>query len=96
MKRNLAASRFLYLATSALFLFFLIYSAPHLVHHSFDESQATPCLVFSLAKGCHIKPVSAIDLLITHVVIEKIALSVEVWISYLRPSPFSIRAPPVA
>ena len=32
--------RFAYLATSALFLFFLIYSTPHRVHHFFDEHKA--------------------------------------------------------
>jgi hypothetical protein len=32
--------RFAYLATSAFFLFFLIYSTPHRVHHFFDEHKA--------------------------------------------------------
>jgi hypothetical protein len=34
------AGRFAYLATSTLFLFFLIYSTPHRVHHLFDEHKA--------------------------------------------------------
>ena len=33
--------RFAYLATSALFLVFLIYSAPHQVHHFFDQHKAS-------------------------------------------------------
>ena len=32
--------RLAYLATSALFLFFLIYSTPHRVHHLFDDHKA--------------------------------------------------------
>jgi hypothetical protein len=32
--------RFAYLATSALFLFFLIYSTPHRVHHLFDNHKS--------------------------------------------------------
>jgi hypothetical protein len=88
-------NRFFYLAASALFLFFLISSAPHLVHHSFNQSQATPCLAFSIAKGCHLKLASAINLPVIDVAIEGIPLSFEVWIPYLTPSPFSQRAPPL-
>ena len=94
VKNNQRMNRFFYLAASALFLFFLISSAPHLVHHSFDESQTTPCPIFSLAKSCHLKPTSAIDLPSTHLFTEKIVLSIEVWIPYFTPSPFSQRAPP--
>ena len=96
VKRRLEAGRFLSLAASALFLFFFLYSAPHLVHHAFDESQVNPCLVFAIAKGCHLKPNSAINLLITQITIEEIAFSFELWIPYLTPSPFSKRAPPLA
>lgn len=82
--------------TAALLLFFLVQSSPHRVHHSFDQGEAAQCVVFSVAQGCHLKPTSAISLPAIHIAIEGIALSLEAWISYLPPSPFSIRAPPVA
>lgn len=94
VKNNQRMNRFFYLAASALFLFFLIYSTPHLVHHSFAQPLSGPCPVFSMAKGCHLKPASVIQLPITLVATTGIILSFEVWIPYLTPSPFSQRAPP--
>lgn len=85
-----------YLAASALFLFFLIYSAPHFVHHAFDEAEATPCLALSIAKSCHLQPTSTANFSTIRITSECVVLSVEVWIPYLTPSPFLKRAPPVA
>lgn len=93
-KANSQGERLFYLAASALFLFFLIYSTPHLVHHSFGQSRLTPCLVFSTAKGCHLQPTSIIDFSVTQITSEWVAPSFEVWIPYLDSSPFSQRAPP--
>lgn len=95
-KGNLGAARFLYLVASTVFLSFLIYSAPHLVHHPFDDAQSSPCLAFSVAKGCHLQPISEINLPTIQLAGEEITLPLEVWIPYLNPSPFSKRAPPVA
>ncbi len=94
VKNNQRMNRFFYLAASALFLLFLISSAPHLVHHSFGQSQPTPCLAFSIAKGCHLKPTSAIEFSITEIISEWVVPSLEIWITYFTPSPFWQRAPP--
>lgn len=83
-------------ATAAAFLFLLVESAPHRVHHFFDQADAARCLIFSVAKGCHLKATSAISLPTLYVAIEEILLSFELWIPYLSPSPFLKRAPPVA
>lgn len=95
VKGLLKASRFFCLAAFALFLFFLVYSAPHRVHHSFEHTQSPPCPVFSFATGCYLEPASAINLLTSQIATEKIVLFPEVWIPYRTPSPFSQRAPPV-
>jgi|SRR3989338_3610046 len=95
-KRNLGAGRLLYLAVSVLFLFFLVYSTPHRVHHSFSQPLSGPCPVFSIAKGCHLQPVSEIQLPVIEVTIEGTTLSPEVWVPYLTSIPFPIRAPPGA
>ena len=96
VKGKLGGGGVIYLATLALFLFFLISSAPHFVHHSFDQSQTAPCLAFSIAKGCHLKPTSAIILPVIQAAVKGIFLSFEVWNPHFTPSPFSQRAPPVA
>lgn len=80
--------------TAALLLFFLVQSSPHRVHHSFDQTKAAQCVVFSVAQGCHLKPTSAINLPIAQISIEGVTLSLEVLIPYRTPSPFSQRAPP--
>jgi len=95
-KANSQGERLAYLAASALFLFFLIYSTPHLVHHSFGQPLSGPCPVFSAAKGCHLKPAPAIQLLVALPVTTGITLSFEIWIPHLPPLPFSTRAPPPA
>ena len=83
-------------ATAAAFLFLFLESAPHRVHHFFDQADAAQCLVFSVTQGCHLQPTSAISLPALHIASEEIALSPEVWIAYSTPFPFSQRAPPVA
>lgn len=83
------------LAAATLFLFFLFSSLPHRVHHLFDPDLQNPCVAFALSKGCHLKLTPAIHLPVTQIAIEGIILSLEVWIPYLTPSPFSKRAPPL-
>jgi hypothetical protein len=98
LRDNQRAKRLLYVAGPALFLFFLIESTPHYVHHAFDhdQSEAESCLVFSVAKGCHLKPPASFQLPVIKVAIGRTALSLEVWIPYAIPSPISQRAPPLA
>ena len=93
-KANSQGERLFYLAASGLFLFLLIYSTPHLVHHSLDQPLSGPCPVFSAAKGCQVQPGSIIDFSIAQITSEWVTPSFEVWIPYLSPSPFSKRAPP--
>lgn len=88
--------RFLYLAAASFFLFFLAYSSPHLVHHSFDESQSTPCLALSTAKDCPVQPIPAVNFSIAQIISKRVVLSLEVWISHPLPLASSIRAPPIA
>ncbi len=87
-------ARSLYLILSALFVFFTVYSSPHLVHHSFEVDLETSCLVLSIAKNCHLRPASPIKLPYIQVVIEVVALSLEVWIPRHITFPFLKRAPP--
>ena len=49
--------RFTYLATATFFLFFLVYSAPHRVHHFFDKYPAhqPPTVEQSAQSGNHSK-----------------------------------------
>jgi hypothetical protein len=92
-KECLRADRLPYLAAAALFLFFLLYSAPHQVHHAFDD-HAAPCLAFAVAKGCHLQLTSTISFSVTPIASAWIVPSLDVWIPYFIPSPFSQRAPP--
>src|SRR3970040_1305116 len=95
VKGNLAGGGVIYLATLALFLFFFISSAPHRVHHSFDQSHLTPCQAFSAAKGCHLQASSITDFSVARIASEWVVPTPETWIPYSTPSPFSIRAPPL-
>src|SRR5713226_7107446 len=90
-RRNLMS-----LLSGAIFIFFILSSTPHLVHHAFDDSRATTCQAFAIAKGCHIKPVSVDGLLTNDLVIETFFAPSTVWIPRLATSPFSPRAPPAA
>ena len=82
--------------TAALFLFFLIETAPHQVHHFFDQAEAAQCVVFSVAQGCHLKTVSAIIFPNPESVIQEILLFPAIWIPDVQPSPFFSRGPPLA
>jgi hypothetical protein len=93
-KKIFRADRLSYLAAAALFLFFLLYSAPHQVHHAFDESHSAPCLALSVAKSCHLQLTSTLDFSFTPIASAWIGPSLRAWIPYFTPSPFSQRAPP--
>jgi hypothetical protein len=95
-KQNFRTERISYLAAAALFLFFLIYSTPHQVHHAFDPNHSAPCLAFSVAKGCHLQLASTVELSIVQTAGEWVAPSLAFWVPYFTPSPFSQRAPPQA
>jgi hypothetical protein len=88
--------RLLSALSGAAFLFFILFTAPHLVHHSFDDSQPSACQAFAIAKGCHIQPVSVAGIFTRHVALETFLASLPVWIPRLAIFPFSQRAPPVA
>jgi hypothetical protein len=93
-KENLRPERIAYLVAAALFLFFLLYSAPHQVHHAFEHSPTTLCLAFAVAKSCHLQLTSVVDFSFTPTASEWIRPSFRVWTPYFIPSPFSQRAPP--
>jgi hypothetical protein len=96
-EENFRADRLPSFAAAALFLFFLLYSAPHRVHHSFEEHDApSACLVFSVAKGCSLDSPSSVDFSITRILVEPPVPSLKVWTPYFLSSPFSQRAPPTA
>jgi hypothetical protein len=92
--------RNLSLLAGASFVFFILFTAPHRVHHSFehshDESRPTACHAFAVAKGCPIAPVSAIGDFTALFIFEEMPSLLEVWIPTFSPSPFSQRAPPQA
>jgi hypothetical protein len=93
-KENFWAYRLPYFAAAALFLFFLLYSAPHQVHHAFDPEHSAPCLAFSVAKSCHLQLTAAVDISIAETPAEWIVPFVEVWVPSFTHSPYSQRAPP--
>jgi hypothetical protein len=92
-KENFRADRIAYFAAAAVFLLFLLYAAPHQVHHAFDD-HAAPCLAFAVAKGCHLQLTSTVSFSVSQIVSEWISPSLKVWVPYFTPSPFSQRAPP--
>ncbi len=73
--------RSLSLILSALLVFLIVYSSPHLVHHAFGGDLQASCLALSIAKSCHLKPVSAVKLVFIQVVNE------------IAPSSFEARLP---
>jgi hypothetical protein len=79
----------------SLFLFFLASSAPHQVHHYFEPHPEDTCVIFTYSKGCHIKPISIVNLSNVQITVEEIVSSLEAWIPYPTPSLFAKRAPPV-
>lgn len=95
-KVRLRGARFLYLAPALLLFLFVVYSAPHLVHHAFSVDLANPCLAFSFAKACQLKQTPKINLSVIPIPTEAIPSSLAAWIPSLTPSPFSKRAPPLS
>ena len=89
------------LAAAALFLLFLVYSASHLVHHSLDESQATAFLALSIAKGCHVRLISAVHPPVIEDTVERITLT-GLWAGGLLVLPWTVHrgmrrlAPPLS
>jgi len=94
-RRIFAADHVLYLTALALFLFFLVCSTPHRVHHFFDPNPGDACLTFALAKSCHLESTSAISLPFSQVAFGGIALFLEASIPHRPPSAFLPRAPPL-
>ena len=94
VKKKFRSDRLPYLAAAALFLFFLVYSAPHRVHHAFDSDDAAPCVAFSVAKSCHLQLASTVDFSVTQIASESVVPSLESWTPSFTPAPFSQRAPP--
>lgn len=82
------------LIAAGLFVFLLVSSVPHRVHHAFEEHQPEQCVVFSTAKSCHLNTTPTINLPAVESPIEQIALSVAFWVPHFTSSPFSQRAPP--
>lgn len=91
------SARALPLLAAAVFVFFILASAPHSVHHVFKPHK-TPenCLVYSLAQGCHVAAVSAAALPAAEHAIEYIAPARAIPIVRRAAAPFFQRAPPAA
>jgi hypothetical protein len=87
------------LALAALFLSFLVYSAPHQVHHLFEHphsARPAPCQALAVAKTCHLQVAAPIALSFEENIVQ---WSAPAAVDSLRPStasPFSARAPPLA
>lgn len=95
VRQILVADQVLYLAACALFLFFLVYSAPHRVHHFFDPNPGDTCVTFTLSNSCQLDPTSTTSLPFNQAALGGIALSLEAIIPHLPPSAFRQRAPPL-
>lgn len=95
VRQIFAPDHVLFLAACALFLFYLVYSAPHRVHHFFDPNGRDACVTFMLAKSCHLESTSAISLPFSQVAFGGIALFLEASIPHRPPSAFWQRAPPL-
>ncbi|HEY1372533.1 MAG TPA: hypothetical protein VGH50_08685, partial [Candidatus Binatia bacterium] len=82
---------------AAAFLFFILASAPHQVHHVFKPHK-TPdnCLVYSLAQGCHAAGVAAIPIQAPEQAIAYVAIEPDLPTVRFGTAPFSARAPPAA
>jgi len=83
------------LFVGSLFIFLLVASAPHRVHHLFDSDESPKsCVVFTLSKGCHVNLTAPVNVFVIATFVEKLFLSFELLIPTLALSPFSQRAPP--
>lgn len=84
------------LFVSAVFLFFLIELMPHRVHHMFEEDAENPCIAFTISKGCSLSASSTAHIALAKPITQPLVSAFQIWISYLSPSPFLKRGPPVA
>jgi hypothetical protein len=90
VNRNIA------LLVGCLFIFLLVASAPHRVHHLFDSDESPKsCVVFTLSKGCHLSLTPTATIFVIETFVEKLFLLFELAIPTLVLSPFSQRAPPL-
>jgi hypothetical protein len=89
------ARRLLSALSGAAFFFFILFTAPHLVHHSFDDSPPGACQAFAVAKGCPIQAVSVAPPFTSRAALETFFAPLPVWIPRLAIFPFSQRAPPI-
>ena len=94
--KRLESAQIPYLAVAAFLFFFLAHSAPHQVHHLFEPDAEDKCIILTFSEGCQFKPISIFSLSNVQIGIEEIVFSLEAWIPYLTPSPYSKRAPPSA
>jgi hypothetical protein len=93
--KNRKAVRVSSLLATVAFLFFLIELMPHRVHHMFDEDAENTCVAFNVSKSCVLSVSSGSLLILTDAANELLTGIVQSWFSYLSPSPFLKRAPPV-
>jgi hypothetical protein len=89
--------RRLALLAGSAFIFFILASAPHAVHHVFEQHHAVPsCPIYSLVKGCSLAPIGVISAPAPVAIIEFVAPAPVVGKARTLPTPFSSRAPPAA
>lgn len=81
--------------TAALFTFFLVYSTPHRVHHLFENTQKTPCAVYTISQGCHADQTEPVVLPLELIVLDGRSEPQESRTRSVTLSPFSQRAPPL-
>lgn len=81
---------------AASFLLLLILSAPHRVHHLFDDAEATKsCASFVLSKSCDLKTDGSATILPTLHSAEKISAFFELNATQPSLSSYGQRAPPL-
>jgi hypothetical protein len=93
---KLNASRNLALPAAVLFVFLIVSSAPHRVHHLFDQDSRAHCAVFTLSKACDLDSTSPVNFSGAEILVETVVLAHDIWIPYLSPSPYFGRAPPIS
>lgn len=77
------------------FVAFILITAPHLVHHVFDdEHEAPPCQAFAIAKGCHARAVPVVAVVAVWTYYQPVAVHPDIWTPNFSSAPFSQRAPP--
>lgn len=86
----------IFLATAASFLFFLLYSTPHRVHHLFEEDQESPCVAYTLVRSCQISHGETLTFGFADVEFKDLPEIGESWIAHFFAATTSQRAPPFA